>query len=905
MEIDENTFNHLMSMSRNATVGFAHSYITRLIKHFGFHAEEPKIGIISAFFKIPNLPTAPVNLLFVPEPGQGPEYAEAAGLASPVTGIFQGACPAVIDCTSPASAAVSVEARVNKPRNTTEFNPTDKIILEFLNQQFSRFVLLQAGIPRQEIRLCSQEEIMERRKGRIQVSRNTLHGYTGPMAHEKPMTAFLKKEVAPMHTKPATAARIVSNLNAEAALRTGTLGLALAEVMRLVGFSTVRNNPLEMGEAMGEVANEAKGVEHLGEVVDPGVGVTPPIPQATIGHASVGAVKPPPPHILFAMLAQRRTALPELSAFDSNADREMFAALQIIQRCDLGQSPTKDEIEFIEMVAKREKLVMNDLYVIAAKDFSKMDASISRDLRGLYEWFCSEVIHPEDHEHLEWIQTACTNKEVNCGPVKFCTGTMNTSGVGDTTEMNTYLNGVSNFIICYYCLLLRDFCSKQCKIPQSMLNDASLAEPRTQSWEDEVCRLMKVLRKFLNNHGVSRHKWKSMCKCRSDTEAVVKYLQRQGGWSEMQVSLVEEAFQEQGKAFGDDSLCQFPRGVTSMMHEAAMRVYCEQTGWKMTCDYHKSGEPVSFCGRTYPLAGSSPVSHSDVIKSCLRISVVKVSGDGKMAALQNTIRGYLTCDSKTPLLSNYCRALARVFKLNSDQLTDEEISELFDVDRDMYYKCKKDPYPATPDEVMMIHESVAKSLKIDPWQLTSLCEALDKAMTEEDIFLLQIDVGLPEQNDPPNTVRVQSMFDQQLNWSAAEDNWKVKVTQFLDAHPGLAVPDPSLSLSDSASQAAPGSETPTLGSEAGGEFTSVTSDVDSEPTKVSADGHDNNDGPTQDGGGSSSPSSSPSVSETRTSSKKDKPAKGTRGTSGGKKDGKQGRSNSAESVNVRSETSRA
>jgi hypothetical protein len=151
-------------------------------------------------------------------------------------------------------------------------------------------------------------------------------------------------------------------------------------------------------------------------------------------------------------------------------------------------------------------------------------------------------------------------------------------------------------------------------------------------------------------------------------------------------------------------------------------------------------EPVKFLGRVFPNPSTDLSSYQDVLRT---ISKIHLSGNKQVTreqAIYNKCHGYLTTDSNTPIIADYCRTMIRLVGEHSFVgATDEEV----------YKATNAWPQP----NIELIRDSVCRDLKVTNQELIAK-QALINGCTSID--------GMPVIFDNTRPVKVEAVVEDVL-----------------------------------------------------------------------------------------------------------------------------------------------
>jgi len=128
-----------------------------------------------------------------------------------------------------------------------------------------------------------------------------------------------------------------------------------------------------------------------------------------------------------------------------------------------------------------------------------------------------------------------------------------------------------------------------------------------------------------------------------------------------------------------------------------------------------------------------------VKKACAKLcTVIPGNREPEIARLQKA-EGYLVADPNTPLVSNYARAILRVYHTENHTYPDPDnvppgviSAEL----REVLWKIKNGPYLFDPDDQAAAFAYAALDCKTGVEEIEALCQGYDDAKTHEDMEAL-------------------------------------------------------------------------------------------------------------------------------------------------------------------------
>lgn len=180
----------------------------------------------------------------------------------------------------------------------------------------------------------------------------------------------------------------------------------------------------------------------------------------------------------------------------------------------------------------------------------------------------------------------------------------------------------------------------------------------------------------------------------------------------------------------------------------SIREAAEACGLKMKIIKPDSPGKVGFLGRVYPDAVHYNYSHFDVMRALKKIPVVVNGGVPPEVGLARKVAGYLAADPTTPILSNYCRALQRIYNIDPAQEFKVASSE------ERYLQVMRSPWPCATGVMNCdaTDSAIAKQFNLTVDEMVRLDDALSRVNTESELALLQFDRPFSEVITDPNVI---------------------------------------------------------------------------------------------------------------------------------------------------------
>jgi len=208
-----------------------------------------------------------------------------------------------------------------------------------------------------------------------------------------------------------------------------------------------------------------------------------------------------------------------------------------------------------------------------------------------------------------------------------------------------------------------------------------------------------------------------------------------------------ESYSKIGPCYGDDGLNE-GEVIPPTVHDIEVdpSVGCKKMtdmislvagdlGLKVKAIVHLPTAGFHFLGRVYPKPRTSPCSAALPSRSLGKICVATGSAE---LARANRLKGYYVTEKHVPLVGDYIRAVARVYRVDLD----DTASITREQDRDLWYKVKAGPIPYVVGDEDMLRDLVCSDLKLTLLELEGCIKALREAKTIEDISQVKIQNGV-------------------------------------------------------------------------------------------------------------------------------------------------------------------
>ena len=368
-------------------------------------------------------------------------------------------------------------------------------------------------------------------------------------------------------------------------------------------------------------------------------------------------------------------------------------------------------------------------------DYTKMDETISQYIYGLFMKFVLAFVHPDAQEEVKSILEKNVNISAMLNGDIMKTGFKNNSGSGVTTELNTFVGAFieyvsTTFAIVKYVHRLRF--SKELNYKELDFSNIS-------------CNMVRgALREYLKQHSTE----------------ITHVLCASFMFDGHDPNMYSLAYAMIGPKFGDDGEGAHLPHITDDDWQSAATFVTESIGMVLKISFSRPEKGAFFLGRYYPNPLESDASYADVPKACKKISVAR-NMDPETYKMK--LRGYWTTDSKTPGISHYLTAVARIYQMDltryqgiieyddaGNPVLSNEMSLLFARDRDMFYRVINGPYNVDDSDIPMMLEAVATQIGYDNTsEASAWLDALSRCSTWEELDEFQIPGGDYDPDDDP------------------------------------------------------------------------------------------------------------------------------------------------------------
>jgi len=209
----------------------------------------------------------------------------------------------------------------------------------------------------------------------------------------------------------------------------------------------------------------------------------------------------------------------------------------------------------------------------------------------------------------------------------------------------------------------------------------------------------------------------------------------------------DEAFKRLGCYFGDDSAV----AADAFVPTQAVASECGMKLEKEEVPSNAGPGHVVFLSRVYPDIRTSLASHPCIVRALRKACTVQVplGAEGKILAskLRLKVEGLLTTDAHVPVLSQYAKALKRVYNLEGKSEQGGAWEDAKSKDSSYRARTSAGPYPYEAGDAELLVASVATELGINIEECQQLMRKLDDATNESDLVSCSLsdqELALPE-----------------------------------------------------------------------------------------------------------------------------------------------------------------
>lgn len=181
-----------------------------------------------------------------------------------------------------------------------------------------------------------------------------------------------------------------------------------------------------------------------------------------------------------------------------------------------------------------------------------------------------------------------------------------------------------------------------------------------------------------------------------------------------------EAFQEIGLAFGDDSL------FNSIYKRRFMQV-AAKLGMDLKIEPERPEWGITFLARVFPDPWKTTTSFQDPLRTWRKLHITTRNRTVSLAdAALDRVAGYLVTDSLTPVTSNYCRMVSRVYSGEASSL-EERQSRACAVSEKPYWLTAGGSWPQAADDDELMIQCISNRTEISVEDLRTVMRELDNA----------------------------------------------------------------------------------------------------------------------------------------------------------------------------------
>jgi len=184
----------------------------------------------------------------------------------------------------------------------------------------------------------------------------------------------------------------------------------------------------------------------------------------------------------------------------------------------------------------------------------------------------------------------------------------------------------------------------------------------------------------------------------------------------------EQAFQLVGLAFGDDSLFE------KVFRKAWIKVV-ENLGMKLKIENYDPSKGVTFLARVYPDAENTTTSFQDPLRTWRKLHLTSRDPNVPLAsAATDRVEGYLVTDKLSPVTSNYCAMVKRVYDDISETIERRQLRQSASKEKPywLYGEHEGGSWPQDERDYDKMVEVTAARTGLTPEEVRTLSVTLDK-----------------------------------------------------------------------------------------------------------------------------------------------------------------------------------
>jgi hypothetical protein len=360
----------------------------------------------------------------------------------------------------------------------------------------------------------------------------------------------------------------------------------------------------------------------------------------------------------------------------------------------------------------------------------------NRILRRFIEYFFCDG----DKAEALRIYDSCFDMPLQVGPKVKSSGMKNASGTGITTVLNTGVFSERELETTTVAMVFRSMeDTGELKKGEYIKSDDGQDRPYPMLTHKAFLKHLRIIQDTWDLHKIS------------------------GIFSKMYA--IELAYRWIGPKFGDDGLDPATPYVDDGTWERAMLYVDRMDGFvrKLETTSAVKEEPVEYLSRIYPCPLRSPSSYCKVEKAVDKISIA-VSRDPERYTLK--LRGYWTTDRNTPIVGAYLTAVGKMYGIELSQIDDDaQLSQLYEQDRELYWKIASGPFPWDENASDEQYASVSADYGMSSGELRNFDALLRSQSTWSGIQAMMLPaklisetledpLGLQSKSDPPGVARV-------------------------------------------------------------------------------------------------------------------------------------------------------
>lgn len=169
-----------------------------------------------------------------------------------------------------------------------------------------------------------------------------------------------------------------------------------------------------------------------------------------------------------------------------------------------------------------------------------------------------------------------------------------------------------------------------------------------------------------------------------------------------------DAYHKLGLYAGDDGINTLIDGFKD-----SIEAVCIELGLDVKISAVDSNQPITYLSRIFPSIQTHDDSHQDLIRTLPKIHLSANKNVSREQAAVNKAVGYLTTDSKTPIISEYCNKVLELCNIQPKNLLSEEL-----------FKIENGAWPQHNHSI--IKDSVKKTLGMNEEEIESKLLELSK-----------------------------------------------------------------------------------------------------------------------------------------------------------------------------------